>query len=344
MLDEAVKKILRETAQQMVALGKGLLAADESIQTVNKRFDPIGLENTQENRRAFRDMLLTSHGIEQYISGVILHDETVRQQALSGKSFVDTLKGKNILSGIKVDEGLYDMPSSPTEKLTKGLEGLDTRLKEYVKLGATFCKWRAVITVSKTTPTSKNLQQNARDLANYARICQENGLVPIVEPEVLMEGTHTSEQASNASEKILTMLFEELEKAEIFLEGLILKTSMIIAGKESGEKQTPDSVAQDTLAVFKKVLPRNLAGEAFLSGGQKPIQATENLNAMHQHGTLPWPLTFSYARALQDDPTRIWGGKKENIPAAQKAFLHRARMNSLASLGLYTSEMEKELL
>lgn len=333
---------LKKIAQQMVSPGKGLLAADESVKTVNKRFDPIGLQNTEANRRAFRDMLLTTNGIEQYISGVILHDETIRQTALNGKSFVAILKEKNILPGIKVDEGLYDMPTSPTEKLTKGLDGLDARLKEYVALGATFCKWRAVITIGDGIPTDENMRQNAKDLAQYAKVCQENGLVPMVEPEVLMEGNHTSQQASAASEKILTALFEELEKAGVVLEGLILKTSMVISGKESVEKQTPEDVAKDTLTVFKKVLPHDLAGEAFLSGGQTPIQATENLNAMHHHGILPWPLTFSYARALQDDPTKAWMGKKENVARAQKVFLHRAHMNSLASLGKYSPEMEQE--
>lgn len=343
MIDSATKDMLASIAQKMVAPGKGILAADESVKTIDKRFTPIHLENTEENRRAFRDMLLTAPGIGTYISGVILFDETIRQSTLSGTSFVQKLQDEGVLPGIKVDQGTIDMPSSPTEKITQGLEGLDTRLKEYVGLGATFCKWRAVITISQTTPTAENIRQNAKDLAQYARICQENGLVPMVEPEILMDGTHSQEDARKASEAVLVALFEELNTAGVFLEGTILKTSMVIAGKDSKEKQSPEQVARATIDLFKKVLPANLAGEAFLSGGQKEIQATENLNAMHQLGPLPWPITFSYARALQDSATNIWQGKKEHVARAQKVFLHRAKMNSLASLGKYSPEMENEL-
>lgn len=342
-MDQKLTQLLTTTAQRMIAPGKGILAADESITTIDKRFTPIGLENTQENRQAFRDMLLTTKSIGDYISGVILFDETIRQNALSGQPFVDVLKREEVLPGIKVDQGLYDMPSSPTEKLTKGLEGLDSRLKEYAAMGATFCKWRAVITISPTTPTDENIVQNAKDLAEYAKICQQNGLVPMVEPEILMDGDHTRDDAAKASEKILTALFRELTHEGVLLEGLILKTSMVIAGKDSEQQETPDDVARATVGVFKRVLPKTLAGEAFLSGGQTELQATENLNAMHQLGQLPWPLTFSYARALQDSATKVWAGKAENVTSAQKVFLHRAKMNSLASLGKYTPEMEKEL-
>lgn len=343
MLDQSLVTQLTTTAQKMVAPGKGLLAADESIKTVNKRFAPIGLENTEENRRAFRDMLLTTSGIGEFISGVILFDETIRQQAENGQSFVEVLTKAGVLPGIKVDEGLYDMPSSPTEKLTKGLDTLDNRLAEYVQLGAKFCKWRAVITISDTTPTEENVRQNAKDLAQYAALCQQHGLVPMVEPEVLMDGSHTRQQAEEASRKILTALFEELEKANVLLEGLILKTSMVISGKQSGEQETPNNVAAATVGLFKDVLPAKLAGEAFLSGGQTELQATANLNAINQQGPLPWPLTFSFARALQDGATKAWAGKKENVDRAQKIFLHRAKMNSLASLGKYTPDMEQEL-
>lgn len=343
MLDEKILQILRDTAKEMVTPGKGLLAADESVNTVNKRFIPINLENTEENRCAFREMLLTTKGVGEYISGVILFDETIRQKTVDGRSFVDVLRAEGILPGIKVDGGTTDMPSSPSEKITKGLDSLDKRLKEYVTFGATFCKWRAVITIGSGTPTDENIQQNARDLAAYARLCQENALVPIVEPEVLMDGNHTQEQAEKASEKILIALFDELKKADVALDGLILKTSMIISGKESEKKETPMDVAKATVNLFKKVLPNTLAGEAFLSGGQKEIQATENLNAMHLLGPLPWPLTFSYARALQDSATKAWEGKAENVEKAQRIFLHRAKMNSLASLGKYLPEMEQEL-
>ncbi len=342
MLDQVTIMRLETVAKQMVTRGKGLLAADESINTVNKRFIPINLGNTEANRLAFREMLLTTKGIGKYISGVILFDETIRQKTSDGKTFLEVLESEGVLPGIKVDAGTIDMPSSPMEKLTKGLEDLDERLKEYVSLGARFCKWRAVITIGNNIPTNENIQQNAKDLALYAKVCQENGLVPIVEPEVLIDGNHTRQQAGVASEKILTALFEELQKTDVLLEGLVLKTSMVISGKDSGENETNADVAQATIMLFKKVLPHTLAGEAFLSGGQKEVQATENLNAMHQLGPLPWPITFSYARALQDSATKVWGGKEENIPAAQKVFLHRAKMNSLASLGEYIPEMENE--
>lgn len=343
MVNPKITEHLKNIAQQMVSPGKGILAADESIKTVDKRFSAINLENNEENRRAFREMLLTTKDIGHYISGVILYDETIRQRTSFGKTFVSVLEQEGVLPGIKVDLGLYDMPESHTEKLTKGLDDLDKRLKEYKSFDATFCKWRVVITISDNTPTEENIRQNAKDLAQYAKICQENGLVPMVEPEVLMDGNHTREQAREASEKILTALFEELEKADVALEGTILKTSMVLSGKDSGEKETPEDVGKATIDLFKRILPQNLAGEAFLSGGQKELQATENLHAMHQLGKLPWPVTFSYARALQDSATRIWQGKKENVLAAQKVFLHRAKMNSLASLGTYSPEMEQEI-
>lgn len=344
MLDKAVMEKLKEVAQKIVAPGKGLLAADESIGTAAKRFAPINLENTQENRRAFRDMFLTTKGIGQYISGVILFDETIRQNALNGKGFVDVLITEGVLPGIKVDEGTYDMPDSPTEKLTKGLEGLDVRLKEYKDMGAVFCKWRAVITISETTPTDANLLQNAKDLAQYALLCQENGLVPVVEPEVLIDGNHTREKAKKITGKTLSILFDQCQKMGVAMEGLVLKTSMVIAGKDSHEKETPKDVAKATIDLFEKVIPKNLAGIVFLSGGQSEIQATENLNAMHLGQHLPWPLTFSYSRALEEGAILAWHGKKENVSAAQRVFLHRAKMNSLASMGKYTPEMEQELL
>ncbi len=343
MADQKITTKLTLLAKQMVAPGKGILAADESIATIDKRFAPISLANTEENRRAFRTMLLTTKDMGRYISGVILFDETIRQKADNGKRFVEILEAAGVLPGIKVDEGLFPMPSSPTEKLTKGLDTLDARLQEYAQLGATFCKWRSVITVSEKTPTDANIQQNAHDLASYASICQKNGLVPMVEPEVLMEGSHTRLQSREASRKILTALFTELEKQNVSCEGLILKTSMVVSGKDSGELETPNDVARETVALFKEVLPNTLPGEAFLSGGQSELQATANLNAMHQLGTLPWPLTFSFARALQDSATKTWAGKAENVAAAQKVFLHRAKMNSLASQGAYTPDMEKEL-
>lgn len=331
---------LSKIAKQMVTEGKGILAADESEKTVGKRFASINLENVEENRRAFRTMLLTAPGENEYVSGVILHDETIRQSLADGRTFVSVLQSEGILPGIKVDLGLVDMPSSPNEKLTKGLEGLSSRLSEYASLGAKFCKWRSVITIGDGMPTDANIRQNAKDLAAYALECQKAGLVPMVEPEVLLEGTHTAAQAEDASEKILTALFEELKNMGVDVSGTILKTSMVLPGKQSGVKSSAAEVATATLRVFNKVLPKELAGIAFLSGGQGDIEATENLDAINKMGKQSWPLTFSYARALQDAATKTWGGKQENMEAAQKVFIHRAKMNSLASQGKYNSEME----
>ncbi len=338
MIDTSKVAELSKVAKQMVAPGKGILAADESMKTVGKRFASIELENTEDNRRAFREMLLTVPGESDYISGVILHDETIRQTTKSGKTFVEILQTAGILPGIKVDLGLIDAGS---EKLTSGLEGLGARLQEYVEFGAKFCKWRSVITIGESMPSEENIRQNAKDLAAYAFVCQEHGLVPMVEPEILLDGTHTIEQAEAASTQILTALFEELRAAGVALEGMILKTSMVLPGKDFGVKASPEQVAETTLRVFKKCLPSELAGEAFLSGGQGDVEATQNLNAINQDKNLPWPLTFSYARALQDAATKTWKGMPENLQAAQKVFLHRAKMNSLASLGTYSSDMEQ---
>ncbi len=339
MIDSLIIAELSKIAKQMVAPGKGILAADESMKTVGKRFASIELENTEDNRRAFREMLLTAPGESQYISGVILHDETIRQTTSSGKTFVEILQAAGILPGIKVDLGLIE---SGNEKLTTGLEGLDARLKEYVALGAKFCKWRSVVTIGEGMPTEENIRQNAKDLAAYALVCQQNSLVPMVEPEILLDGDHTLEQADAASEKVLTALFEELKSAGVALEGIILKTSMVLPGKDSAAKAAPEQVAEATLRVFKKVLPLELAGEAFLSGGQGDIEATQNLNAINQEKNLSWPLSFSFARALQDAATKAWMGKSENLEVAQNVFLHRAKMNSLASLGQYSAEMEQD--
>jgi fructose-bisphosphate aldolase class I len=333
---------LNKIAKQMVAEGKGILAADESMPTVGKRFASINLENTEDNRRAFREMLLTFPGEGQYISGVILFDETIRQKTSDGRSFVEVLQSEGILPGIKVDQGIKEMAPGSVEKVTThGLTGLADRLKEYVALGAKFAKWRAVITISDTTPTPANIAQNAQDLAQYALECQKAGLVPMVEPEVLLDGNHSLEASAKVLEQTLVAVFDELKKAGVAPDGVILKSSMAISGKDSGVKDTPTQVAKATIDVFKKVLPAELAGVVFLSGGQSEVQATANLNAMHLMGDLPWPLTFSYARALQDGATKTWKGLKENLQAAQKVFLHRAKMNSLASQGKYTEELEK---
>ncbi|MDE2311656.1 MAG: fructose-bisphosphate aldolase class I [Patescibacteria group bacterium] len=340
-MDQEKISQLSDIAKAMVAPGKGILAADESMNTVGKRFASINLENTEDNRRAFREMLLTAPGEEQYISGVILFDETIRQRTSGGKSFVEVLRAGGILPGIKVDQGLVSFNGSEVEKITKGLDGLGDRLKEYVALGAKFAKWRAVITISDSTPTPENIVQNTADLAQYALLCQQAGLVPMVEPEVLLDGNHSLQKSTEVLEQTLISLIAELKKAGVALEGTILKSSMAISGKNSGVKDTPAQVAEATIGVFKKVLPKELAGVVFLSGGQSELQATENLNAMHQLGQLPWPVTFSYARALQDGATKTWKGNPDNLLAAQRVFLHRAKMNSLASQGKYQPDMEQ---
>ncbi len=267
----------------------------------------------------------------------------IRNNAFDGRSFVSILKEAGVLPGIKVDMGTESFPESPEEKLTKGLDGLPKRLAEYAALGAKFAKWRAVITIGRDLPTKSNIRQNAKILAAYAAACQQVGLVPMVEPEVLMDGDHTSGKCEEVSEKTLTYVFEELQKAGVAPEGMILKTNMVVPGKESGEKLSPAQIAEATIRVFKKTLPNALPGQAFLSGGQSEIEATENLNAMHQLGKLPWHLSFSYGRALQDSALKKWNGKAENIAVAQKVFIHRAKMNSLATLGEYSKDIEQNL-
>jgi len=313
---------LKSIAKQMVAPGKGILAADESTGTIGKRFDKISVENTEPNRRAWRELLFTSENIGDYISGVILFDETLRQSTEDGRSFVSVLNEAGVLPGIKVDQGTAADPSSPNEKVTNGLEGLPDRLKEYAQLGAKFAKWRAVITIDEANnlPTDENLRQNARDLARYAKDCQEAGIVPMVEPEVLMDGKHTMEKCEEVSEKILTYLFEELKKAGVAIEGTILKTNMVIPAKESGQASSPEKIAEATLRLFKKVLPANLPGQAFLSGGQSEVEATENLNQMNKETDLPWELSFSYGRALQQSALVAWSGKKKIWKRHKKHF------------------------
>ena len=333
--------VLKATAMQMVASGKGILAADESTSSIGKRFAIIGLENTEDNRRAYRQMLITSPGMGEYISGVIMYDETLRQSTAEGKPFVEVLQQAGVFPGIKVDQGTKEMDGSPKEKVTKGLEGLPERLKEYAALGAKFAKWRAVITIEGTEiPTDANIRQNAKDLAAYAKMCQEANIVPMVEPEVLMDGSHTLARCREVSERTLTALFEELKSAGVAIEGTILKTNMVIPAKESGEKKTADEIAEATVALFKKILPDNLPGQAFLSGGQSEVEATENLNAINARGPHPWKLSFSYGRALQDSALKKWAGSADNVPAAQDILAHRAKMNGLATEGKYSSEME----
>jgi len=342
MITEKQRENLKKVAQQMVVPGKGILAADESTGTCEKKFAKAGIPCTQDSRRAYRELFFTTPGFGEFISGVILYDETIRQSASNGKKFVDILKGVGILPGIKVDQGVKEMDGSPNEKVTKGLDGLPERLKEYAKLGAKFAKWRAVITIGEGLPTDANLRQNAKDLAAYAKDCQEAGLVPIVEPEVLMDGSHDISACRDASERTLTALFEELKSAGVAIDGIILKTNMVVPAKDCPKQATPEEIAEATLGLFKKVLPKELVGQAFLSGGQSEEEATANLDAINKKGPLPWKMSFSYGRALQNTALKTWNGKAENVPAAQKAFLHRAKMNSLATLGKYSKEMERK--
>ena len=331
-------KQLNAIALQMVAPGKGILAADESTSTAGKRFEKIGLENTETNRRDYREMLFTAPEIGEYISGVIMYDETFRQSSAEGVPFVKLLESESVLPGIKVDEGTYDMPGSSTEKLTKGLEGLPPRLAEYAQMGAKFTKWRAVITIGENIPTDANIRQNAKDLAAYAKMVQDAGMVPMVEPETLMDADNSLQKCAEVSEKVLTAVFEELKNAGVAMEGMILKTGMVVPGKKSGEKATSAQVADATLAVFKKTLPDNLPGQAFLSGGQSEVEATANLNEMNKRGPLPWKLSFSYGRALQDSALQAWAGKSENVARGQVALIERAKKNSQATLGTYQGE------
>jgi fructose-bisphosphate aldolase class I len=322
-------KLLKSIAKNMVASGKGILAADESSKTIQKRFDKIGLKSDPDTNLAYRKMLFTTPGIENYISGIILFDETFRQ-LIDGVLIPEYLSKKNILPGIKVDKGTVDLPGSSGEKITKGLDGLKERLKEYAKLGAKFAKWRAVITIDENIPTDNCIGTNAEVLAKYAFLCQEQDIVPIVEPEVLMDGNNTQEICRDATNRTLKALFAKLKDNNVILEGLILKTNMVISGKKCPIQAGSQEIAKETVATFLNVVPKEIGGIVFLSGGQTPTQATENLAKINRVPGSPWQLSFSYGRALQDEALRAWGGKEENIPAAQKAFLERVKKVSAA--------------
>ena len=332
-------------AHAMVARGKGILAADESTGTIKKRFDKIKVESTEENRRAYRELLFTAPGAADYIGGVILYDETLRQATRAGERFADLLKRLGIVPGIKVDAGAKPLPGFPGETITEGLDGLAARLAEYHKLGARFAKWRAVIDIAEGIPTGACIESNAEALARYAALCQEAGIVPIVEPEVLMDGapaTHDADTCYAATEKTLRAVFDELKLANVNLRGIVLKPSMVVAGKNSPKQASARDVAEKTVQLLKAVVPAEVPGIAFLSGGQSDQQATEHLSLMNQAGKLPWALTFSYGRALQNPAIKAWAGKAENVAAAQKAFLHRVRMNSLAASGRWVPDLEKQ--
>jgi fructose-bisphosphate aldolase class I len=329
-------------AQAMVAKGKGILAADESSGTIKKRFDTIKLESTEENRRAYRDMLFTTQGIADYISGVILFDETIRQKSHDGTPFPQLLSKLGIVPGIKVDTGAKPLAGYPGETITEGLDGLRERLAEYYQLGARFAKWRAVIDIGNGIPTQFAIDANAHALARYAALCQEAKIVPIVEPEVLMDGAHDIDRCEEVTGNVLASVFKALHDHRIRLEGMVLKPNMVISGKKAPSRAKPQQVAEATVRCLKRYVPSAVPGIAFLSGGQSAAEATEHLSLMNQMGPLPWELTFSYGRALQDEALKTWGGKKENVAAAQKAFLRRAKFNGLARTGSYTPAHEQQ--
>jgi fructose-bisphosphate aldolase class I len=333
-------------AQAMVAPGKGILAADESTGTIEKRFASIKVESTEESRRAYRDMLFTAKGLGQYISGVILYDETMRQKSANGTPFVELLANNGILPGIKVDTGAKDLALCPGEKVTEGLDNLAKRCAEYVRMGAKFAKWRAVISIGQYIPTSTCIAANAHALGRYAAICQAAGLVPIVEPEVLMDGDHTIHRCEEVTEWTLNAVYEALYLNRVTLEQSILKPSMVIAGKDCTEQAGAEEVAERTVRVLKRTVPAAVAGIVFLSGGQSDEVATAHLNAMNQmfKGSVPWPLSFSYGRALQQPSLKAWKGSAANVRTAQTALLHRSHMNSLACLGRYSADEEKQAL
>lgn len=336
---------LKATAQAMVARGKGILAIDESHGTCQKRFDGIGVECTPETRRAYRGLLVTASGIEEAISGYIMFDETIRQKTDDGTSFVDVLKGKGVIPGIKVDTGAKDLALNPGEKVTEGLDGLRERLKEYAELGAGFAKWRAVITIGETEngamPSDACYMANAHALARYAALCQEAGLVPMVEPEIIMEGDHSIERCYEVSAKAWQILFAQLKEQGVMLEGTILKTSMVLAGTKADPRSSVDEVAEQTVKCLTENVPAELAGVVFLSGGQTADEATVHLDTMNKkYKDLPWPLSFSYGRALQAPALEAWGEDQTAIEKAQAVLVHRSKMNGLAAVGEWTEDLE----
>lgn len=338
------RTILSETAKKIIADSKGILAADESTPTIKKRFNSIGTESTAISRNTYRDMLFTSPEMENYISGVILYDETIRQSGLSeGIPFPKLLSDKGVLPGIKVDMGAKPLAGFDNEKVTEGLDGLRERLSEYGQLGAQFAKWRAVITIGEDIPSSTCIYVNAHVLARYAALCQEANIVPIVEPEVLMDGTHDIDTCFDVTEETLKSVFQELFDQSVFLEGIILKPNMVLSALDCPEQASVEEVAEATVECFLRTVPAAVPGICFLSGGQRDDLATQHLNAMNQlNGSLPWNLSFSYGRALQAPALKAWGGKDENLKAGQSAFLKRAKLNSAAASGNYSEEMETE--
>jgi fructose-bisphosphate aldolase class I len=338
---------LADIAQALVAPGKGILAADESSGTIKKRFDKISVVSTEDSRRDYREMLFRANdAMKNYVSGVILYDETIRQKAKDGTTLVDVMRQAGSIPGIKVDVGAKPLagPTAKIETITEGLDGLRERLAEYHKLGARFAKWRGVITIADGLPTWNCVKANAHALARYAILCQEAGIVPIVEPEILMDGEHSAhdiDECYRVTEWTLRTVFRELYDARVELEGMILKPNMVIAGQKSKRQASAEEVAEKTLRCLKSTVPASIPGIAFLSGGQSDEAATQHLSLMNAAGPLPWALTFSYGRALQAAALTAWSGKTENVAAGQRAFTHRARMNSLAALGKWDAKLEK---
>ncbi|HEU4922418.1 MAG TPA: class I fructose-bisphosphate aldolase [Burkholderiales bacterium] len=334
--------LLSKTAAAMVAKGKGILAADESSGTCESRFKSVGVECTEENRRTYRGLLFTTPGVEQYISGVILFDETIRQKTNDGVLFPQYLAKKGIIPGIKVDAGAKSLPLHAGEKVTEGLDGLPKRLEEYFKLGARFAKWRAVITIGAGIPSHACIYANAHALARYAAACQEASIVPIIEPEVLLDGEHTIEHSEEVTEAALRACYAANSAYKVVPEYVILKSSMVVPGKSCPKQASVEEVAERTVRVLKRTVPASQPGVVFLSGGQSDEAATAHLNAMASMKGLPWPLTFSYSRALQNPALKTWKGQAGNMAAAQKAFFHRAHMNGLAAQGKWRAELEKQ--
>jgi fructose-bisphosphate aldolase class I len=333
---------LTQTAVALVAPGKGILAADESTSTIEKRFKDHNIPNNEENRRAYREMLFTAPGVNEYVSGVILFDETIRQKTKDGTTFVELLKSQGVIPGIKVDAGAKDMPGFPGEMITEGLDGLGKRLTEYYGLGARFAKWRAVINIAQGIPSDTCLASNAEALARYAALCQAASIVPIVEPEVIMDGDHSIERCYEVTERTLGLLFDALRRHRVLLEGTLLKPNMVISGTTCAQQADVKTVAEQTVRCFLRTVPPAVPGIVFLSGGQSDELATAHLDAMNkQFKSLPWQLSFSYGRALQAPAIKAWAGQAAKVDAGRKAYLHRARLNSAARHGRYDATMER---
>lgn len=340
-LSKAIIKELEATSTALALAGKGLLAADESTPTITKRFSALNIPCTEETRAQYRELLVTSPGIEQHISGVILFEETLAQKTAQGLKFPELLTRLGIIPGIKVDKGLVHLPGTIDENVTQGLDGLAERLAGYKQMGARFAKWRAVYSITKNTPSLLAIETNAEVLARYAAICQEGGIVPIVEPEVLIEGDHSLETSFTVSEQVMHAVFDALQRHKVMLEYIILKPSMVTPGKSSTSMASPEEIAKATITVLSRTVPAAVPSINFLSGGQTPEQATQNLNAMHKlKKSLPWNVSFSYARALQEPCMKLWLGKVENMSKAQQAFALRAKLNGLAALGKYEKQFE----